>query len=731
MNKPRIFVSTVSHELKSSRQLVANTLQSMGYEPVWQDTAASDSGNLQEVLRKRIDTCQGLVQIVGFRYGSEPKLSDEDFGRVSYTQYEAMYYSKSTGRKPWYFIIDKTFPTDSPNQTDESQELQALQCQYRADVFANDSLYHHVSSPDRLERDVLAMKDELLRLRKRFRIWANLVTVLLAIILISIALIIVNQRSAQIQQEIENQRIIESLNEIDDARKQLQIQLDYIKNGVTLIGLDAVKIPTPDRATAQLAEHLEELIRSFDEMYTQDSLIDSQLALIENARSTVYAEATTRVAWNEIFSSERYIHIPVDKRKESFSDLLEAFTKNEPVINDLPIEIRIMRVEICLRLADAHFSRRAASSLNIAEAETFLAKARTELGAIGAEANATKINLFRRLADLNLSDGNIDIAIASYEQMIDACVNYKLEQLSENQLIAIDRNINSAKRKIAMLNAQNCESSIASEQFAELQAASEKMRESYPDNPNVMRDWTVLMNTLIYYKISLLELPSALAIAEQVIDYRKQIYDSEIGNERYLRDYAVAMLALSDVHIAQGKYDEALDILKNATQLLRLGIAMSSGQDERMRMTFMTVISAVAKTQIYLLDPDSAKVTLKELRSEIERYVKTEEPEDEKKLTIDLHAHSTELWHLESLIAAIESQFEVSENARNKALSFLESNYLDLQTQVTQSAELLNLLPDDAYALRKKVAEEGRSAIEQLDLAGRSCLISDKTRAVF
>lgn len=34
--RPGIFVSAVSKELKTARQLVANTLQFLGYEPIWQ-----------------------------------------------------------------------------------------------------------------------------------------------------------------------------------------------------------------------------------------------------------------------------------------------------------------------------------------------------------------------------------------------------------------------------------------------------------------------------------------------------------------------------------------------------------------------------------------------------------------------------------------------------------------------------------------------------------------------
>jgi len=91
MPRPAIFISAVSSELKSARQLVANTLLFLGYEGVWQDVFGTEQGDLREMLRRKIDDCAGVIQLVGQRYGYEPPEPDGQFGRVSYTQYEALY----------------------------------------------------------------------------------------------------------------------------------------------------------------------------------------------------------------------------------------------------------------------------------------------------------------------------------------------------------------------------------------------------------------------------------------------------------------------------------------------------------------------------------------------------------------------------------------------------------------------------------------------------------------
>lgn len=88
--KPRIFISAVSKELKTARQLTANTLLALGFEPVWQDIFETHSGDIRPMLREELDNCSAVLQIVGDGYGAEPPVPDEHFGRVSYTQYEAL-----------------------------------------------------------------------------------------------------------------------------------------------------------------------------------------------------------------------------------------------------------------------------------------------------------------------------------------------------------------------------------------------------------------------------------------------------------------------------------------------------------------------------------------------------------------------------------------------------------------------------------------------------------------
>lgn len=174
--RPLIFISAVSRELRSARQLVANTLTFLGYDPIWQDIFETSEGDLRGVLRRQISSCKGVVQLVGCCYGAEPLQPTEEFGRVSYTQYEAL-YARKIGKKVWYLFLDEQFPSD--DCIDESEELRALQNAYRNRLKADTHLYHPLTSLEGLEARVLKLRGDLVQLRKGIRRWAVGVAILL------------------------------------------------------------------------------------------------------------------------------------------------------------------------------------------------------------------------------------------------------------------------------------------------------------------------------------------------------------------------------------------------------------------------------------------------------------------------------------------------------------------------------------------------------------------------
>src|SRR5947207_237928 len=189
--RPTIFISAVSKELKSARQLVANTLTFLGYQPVWQDIFGTEGGDLRGVLRQKIGQCKGVVQLVGQCHGTEPPTPDEKYGRVSYTQYEAL-YARNRGKKVWYLLIDEHFPTDPCDS--EPEGLRQLQAAYRLRLQSDTQVFHSLSSREALETSVHKLRDDLARLRRGVKRWAVAVVVLLLFLSASSVWLIQAQR---------------------------------------------------------------------------------------------------------------------------------------------------------------------------------------------------------------------------------------------------------------------------------------------------------------------------------------------------------------------------------------------------------------------------------------------------------------------------------------------------------------------------------------------------------
>ena|ERR1700674_345906 len=72
MNQPSVFISCVSPEFRQTRSRVAAILTRLGYTPVIQEIFGTEPGDLRQVLRDKIDACEGLIQIVGQGYARSP-----------------------------------------------------------------------------------------------------------------------------------------------------------------------------------------------------------------------------------------------------------------------------------------------------------------------------------------------------------------------------------------------------------------------------------------------------------------------------------------------------------------------------------------------------------------------------------------------------------------------------------------------------------------------------------
>jgi hypothetical protein len=198
MNRPRLFLSAVSEELRTARQTVAATVRTLGYDPVSQDDFPSGYGELLKWLRREIDSCEGLIQLVGHAYGAEPPEVDHDYGRVSYTQFEFLYATQAR-KKTWIIVIGDGFHRDTPlDQIDLPHhpadldaagyqvERRKLQENYILRLTQENHLRHTANNETELQNVVLRLRDELGELRLRAegrmrRLTAAVIAVLLGI----------------------------------------------------------------------------------------------------------------------------------------------------------------------------------------------------------------------------------------------------------------------------------------------------------------------------------------------------------------------------------------------------------------------------------------------------------------------------------------------------------------------------------------------------------------------
>jgi tetratricopeptide (TPR) repeat protein len=176
-DQPRIFVSAVSCEFSSARNQVAEVLTRLGCEPVWQEVTGSESEDLRPLLREKIGSCDGLIQIVGEAYGPEPTVPDRKLGRVSYAQFEHL-FARQKGKQIWLIVVefrelgglgescfDK--PTDPDHSDPEGYQLQRqiLQEEYRERLEAGTQKLLEASNESEIRGHVERLSDELNRLR--------------------------------------------------------------------------------------------------------------------------------------------------------------------------------------------------------------------------------------------------------------------------------------------------------------------------------------------------------------------------------------------------------------------------------------------------------------------------------------------------------------------------------------------------------------------------------------
>jgi tetratricopeptide (TPR) repeat protein len=542
--RPGIFISAVSSELRSARQLVANTLTFLGYDPEWQEIFGTEEGDLRAILRRRIDSCKGVVQLVGRCYGAEPLVEDEQFGRVSYTQYEAL-YAKKRGKKVWYLFLDDGFPVDPHEPEDEVK--QGLQTAYRTRLSADIHLYHPLETKEGLESSTLKLRDDLTKLRRGAKRWAVLIAVLLVV---SVGLGLWNlERENEAQQQINHQlvemrQIITQFPQREAEQRQAQPKEDReaarertVQDLAKQYGLDPTKL---ERELPQFADRLK-----------------------QSSSASAYERASAAYVSKNYNEAERLALIAVDEAKaanppknsdairalELAANAAEASVDYFQAMNWLREAEKLTdRVREPVEWADVQF----AISLilydqgQFAEAERVLREVVTEreraLGPEDPKALRARHNLARAL----IFEGKYAEAEAEYRTVL-----VQREKLlgPENRDTLVTRS------GLALALDYQGKYALAEAEYRAVLKLEERLLG--PENPDTLMTWSNLATILYsqgHYQESEAEIRNLLKIAEHAL-----------GPEDYL---TVGNRAnLGEVLYAEGKYPEAESEMNAALKL--------------------------------------------------------------------------------------------------------------------------------------------------------------------
>jgi hypothetical protein len=87
---PKAFISATTADLGNARKVAELGLKTINLETVEQEAFETDYGKMLERIRRKLEGCDALVHIAGFRYGGEPDPQTLPPGapRRSYTQWE-------------------------------------------------------------------------------------------------------------------------------------------------------------------------------------------------------------------------------------------------------------------------------------------------------------------------------------------------------------------------------------------------------------------------------------------------------------------------------------------------------------------------------------------------------------------------------------------------------------------------------------------------------------------
>jgi tetratricopeptide (TPR) repeat protein len=595
-----VFVSTVTPEFGKARGLVSQVLSRLGFKPIVQEIFGTEAGDLREVLRKKIEPCGGLIQLIGLGYGAEPPVETE-FGRVSYTQYEYL-YARSKGKKTWLVFVGEDGPRDKPieqldlpydplhpNPQDYQAERRKLQSAYREARQNDGHLYHPITTLEQILLKVEQLRDELDRLREEERTWRAGVSQQLTEL----------TQAQKITQEKIRSHLLES------AEQTLNKELAQIAAEKGWQRRQQLEAAVREEHAIRLSR-IDDLARSFAEIegtgQTNDVLtqmsrvlaeegVDEAIAYIASLRGNILdmvrarrkmAELKNRVELRPLLKSAELLanrndFVEADK-------LLQDVLSLEPLWSEALEQLHKLQIDQGMRAISHSTSAAALACFRTAEST-----ARTLLSI--ATTNPIWQSFLARsicwIGMIQQQQGALESAKLSFESYFKSS---KLLTESDPGNAAWQRDLYVSQIKLGDLAVAQGNLPEAQGLFAEALRIAQRLAESDPGNAEWQRDLSVSLNKLGDLAVAQGNLPEAQRLFAESLRIAQRLAESDPGNAAWQRDLSVSLNKLGDLAVAQGNMPEAQQLFAESLRIRQRLAESDPGNAEWQRDLYVSQI---------------------------------------------------------------------------------------------------------------------------------------------
>jgi len=606
--KPRLFISCVTPEFRSLRARVAQVLQFLGYEPEFQETFGTEAGDLRQVLRDKIATCEGLVQIIGEGYGAEAPAPDADFGRVSYTQFEFL-HAREQKKKTWLLFAGPGATRDTEiagldhppaglalqdgvTQEAWQAERRALQAAYRQRFEGDAHLRHPINSAAELENAVLKIRNDSEELRRQFQDWQrglsegqtriesgqrrqSRVLRLLGVGVLSLLALggalawwLAQRAPDQIAGRVAAQ-VVKVQYDADEVRRKLVLEVETVYQSKLLATKAAPDWQERERLRKAAEEERAQILKDVDSL-----LADIAEAYRRGEASEIYQEILRILEEQGVQEALRYLG---SKTATIDANVARLIASRESLTQRIRTELRPKLLGAGLAATAGEEARAEALYRDVLAADPAWPEARFRFVEFLLYTKGPRRETHASLAE----------AGAVYREAEEIARRLAAESTSA-QAEAADfakhkRELSVALNKLGDLAVAQGDLAGALRSFSESRAIAERLADSDPANAGWQFDLGISIERLGNLAVAQGKLDEALVFHTKHREIIERLAASDPAKAAWQRDLSVSLIKLGDLAVAQGDLAAALHYFSESKAIAERLVASAPANPARQR----------------------------------------------------------------------------------------------------------------------------------------------------